>query len=441
MMMYKKLDSRIKFILFYVFLFIIIFVCNLATRIHVDETWSYGFSHNIYSGLLPYVDFNMVITPIHPFLMSIPFHIFGSNIFIYELEHAFIMILIFYLITKIIDGDHAYVIMAFVFLPLLFFANYNTFLFFLFCLIVYLEKNNSNDYLIGFVLGIIFLTKQSIGFMLLLPSFYYLLKLKKIGKRLIGFMIPNIIFLIYLICTDSLFSFLDLCFFGLFDFATRNVGFSRSSFGLSIIISIITLFFVLRNRHNLVGYYSLTFLIGMVVPIFDYWHLYYGFCGVLLFLSSLTKKRYVNGRVFFFGIVFIYSIVNFNNIMSLFDVDNQLNHFRYKNLGLSEIQIDEVRTVNEFIQKHRDNIVILSKDAYLLKLCNDIQIESTDLLNTGNFGYDGTNKLINILKKKEDTYFLVDRNIIGHMDRKAINYVVKNAKKVEDLTIFEVYYK
>ena len=35
-----------------------------------DELFSYGFSYNIINGLIPYKDFNMVITPLFPYLLS-----------------------------------------------------------------------------------------------------------------------------------------------------------------------------------------------------------------------------------------------------------------------------------------------------------------------------------------------------------------------------------
>ena len=53
------------------------------------------------------------------------------------------------------------------------FPSYNLFLLFLIFLIIYMEKKKSNDYLIGFVIAFSFLTKQSIGFFFIFPSFYY----------------------------------------------------------------------------------------------------------------------------------------------------------------------------------------------------------------------------------------------------------------------------
>ena len=62
--MYKK-------ILFYILIFIIFLGFNLLiSPMNLDEVWSYGFTKNISSGLIPYVDFNMVITPFYPMIMG-----------------------------------------------------------------------------------------------------------------------------------------------------------------------------------------------------------------------------------------------------------------------------------------------------------------------------------------------------------------------------------
>ena len=102
------------------------------------------------------------------------------------------------------------------------FPSYNIFLYYLLVLLLYLEKNSKSDYLIRFVLGVAVLTKQSVGACLLLPSLYYIKDFSKIKKRILGFIVPIFLFVVYLVITGSFYSFLDLCVFGLFDFATGN---------------------------------------------------------------------------------------------------------------------------------------------------------------------------------------------------------------------------
>ena len=71
------MSSKIKHIFFFILLFILFLVWNLLfIPVNLDEIWNYGFTHNIYSGLVPYKDFNMVLTPLFPMIMALPFYIF-----------------------------------------------------------------------------------------------------------------------------------------------------------------------------------------------------------------------------------------------------------------------------------------------------------------------------------------------------------------------------
>ena len=80
-----------------------------------------------------------------------------------------------------------------------FIPTYNSLCLVFIVVLMYLEKNNKNDYLIGLILGLLLLTKHSIGLGILLFSFIGLRDLKRIGKRLIAVLIPCFIFLIYLL--------------------------------------------------------------------------------------------------------------------------------------------------------------------------------------------------------------------------------------------------
>ena len=90
---FRKIRPYIKyFLIFFFFLF-----WNLIVQpVNLDEIWNYGFVNNIYRGLVPYRDFNMVITPFFPMLMAIPFYIFGSNMLIFNIEQAFILTVILF---------------------------------------------------------------------------------------------------------------------------------------------------------------------------------------------------------------------------------------------------------------------------------------------------------------------------------------------------------
>ena len=83
-----------KGVIYSIFLFIIILGFNLFLYPStLDEIWNYGFSYNILNGVLPYRDFNMVLTPLYSFIMTIPLFIFGNNILVFHIFRLYLSII------------------------------------------------------------------------------------------------------------------------------------------------------------------------------------------------------------------------------------------------------------------------------------------------------------------------------------------------------------
>ena len=179
-------------------LFILLLIFNLFLYpITLDEIWNYGFSYNILNGKIPYLDFNIVLTPLFSFIMTLPLMIFGNNILVFNIFNIFIILGCFLLLHSLID-DNMWLCALIFFIPFpILYPSYNLFLLLLFLYLIYLEKNEKSDCLIGFIVGCLILTKQSVGVFLLLPCLlYYLKNKKKFISRLIGCIIPCSIFLI-----------------------------------------------------------------------------------------------------------------------------------------------------------------------------------------------------------------------------------------------------
>lgn len=62
--MKKKHYQLLELLIIFILTLLFNTFCNNLT---IDEIWNYGFSYNIATGLIPYKDFNMVITPLYPF--------------------------------------------------------------------------------------------------------------------------------------------------------------------------------------------------------------------------------------------------------------------------------------------------------------------------------------------------------------------------------------
>lgn len=424
----------------YILLFVFFLVFNLIMcPLNLDEIWSYGFTNNIYLGLIPYKDFNMVITPFYPFIMSLLFHIFGNNMLFFHIENALVITIFIYFCSKLLK-DKTYLILPLLIFPLnIVFPNYNFFLLFLFILLIYLEKNNKNDYLIGLVLAFVFLTKQTVGIGLLLVSLYYL-KDKKIFKRFIGFIIPNIIFILYLIITNSYKEFIDLCFLGLFDFGKSNTNIFTIFFFMSIILLIILFIFIKKDSKKIEYYYLLLF-ISICVPLFDLYHFnIYLVSFIIIFL--LNNKYEFNykliGLSLFIGLLFVYV---FHSDFNYKVYPNDIHLFEYRYISLKKINF--TKNVLKYSKKYNNKVMYIGPDAYYYRLINNEKISYIDLINSGNFGYDGSNKLLNMVKSLDSDYvFFVRNDEVGYgkqTDQKVIKYIIKNGKKIDSVLIYDIY--
>ena len=445
----KEVFIKIKpFIKYFIVFFFFLFWSLIVQPISLDEIWNYGFSYNIYNGLIPYKDFNMVMTPIYPMIMSV-FLMINSSILTMHIVNSLMLTVMIYLIEKLINKKYniSIFLILLIFPMSLIFPSYNIFLLMLLILIIYLEKNNSNDYLIGFILGFLILTKQSVGVFVALVSLYYLYKDKsKVIRRIIGCFIPCFCFLIYLIISNSFSSFLDLCLFGLFDFGKSNSNFNYLFiFGICLLILNILL---IKNSKDKLNYYYLLSFFSIMIPLFDLYHVliyFFSFIFIYLFEEDISFKcKYLNIELFIFGlligIVFVGSFYRFNDKVYF---PNNINHFEYR--MVNDKYLDYSDTINGRFLEYRElgyRVVFLSADGYYFKLINDIDIDYLDLINSGNWGYNGSSKLLNKIKSCKNCVFFLDENEIGlnkQTDQKLLKYVIDNGCIKEEFGNYKVY--
>lgn len=434
----KKLYKYLLFIL--VFISILLFNL-LISQLGMDEVWNYGFSYNIANGLIPYKDFNMVLTPFYPMLMAI-FMVISKSLVFYHIINSLTCTLLIFIIHKL-TKEKIYII-----LPLLIFPicitppNYNLFILFLFILLIYLEKENKNDYLIGVLLSLIFLTKQSIGIFLIPVSLYYLKQNKKILKRFIGFIIPIIIFIIYLLITNSYKEFIDLCVLGLFDFGKSNT--NISVFFIIPLVLLIILLVLMRKKKNIYNYYLLGFA-GICVPLFDLYHIQIFVVAYLIIMIingiNIFKPKLI-GLTLLVGVLcvnIIRSNVNFNNY------PNNINIFEYR--YIDKTGVDNTNEVLKYMKKYNNKVMFIGPVGYYYKLIANEKITYLDLINEGNLGYNGSNKLLDKVKKLSNDYvFFInksdDPNTVGtQTDKKLIKYILKNYKKIDETKYYNIYIK
>ena len=428
--------------LIFILIFIFVLVFNLViSQLGMDEIWNYGFSYNIANGLIPYKDFNMVITPFYPMFMAL-FMIISKSLILFHMINSLIITILVFIIHKL-TKEKVYIVIPLLIFPLCIIQpNYNVFILFLFILLIYLEKENKNDYLIGILLSLIFLTKQSIGIFLIPVSLYYLKQNKKLLKRFIGFTIPIIIFIIYLLVTNSYKEFIDLCILGLFDFGKGN-----TNINMLLIIPVVLVLILLismRKNKNIYNYYLLGFL-SMCIPLFDLYHIQIFIVAYLIILIvddvKIFKPKLI-GTLLFIGalcINVIKSNIDFKNY------PNNINVFNYR--YIDKTGINNTNEVLKYMKKYNNKVMFIGPVGYYYKLIANQKLTKLDLINEGNLGYNGANKLLKQVKELDDDYvFFINKNdnidVIGtQTDRKLVKYILKNYKKIDETKYYNIYIK
>lgn len=429
-----------RLVLELILIFILTTIINLlCITMNHDEIWIYGFSHNIASGLIPYKDFNMIITPLFPLLGSLFLYILGKNIVVFHIFNSLICTSIYYFMKKTHPKTYQiiYGILLFFSLP-----NYNLLCLLLLYILINMENKKSNNYLTGIILGITFLTKQNIGIYLCMPTLFTK-DITKIIKRVIGFIIPNIILLIYLLINNNLYEFIDYIFLGIASFTKNNI----VSYTSCIIITITTLIYLIYKyiKTKDITILYLIWFQGMTFPLFDPYHTMIPFIPALgYFLNNLKlNKKVINiAFVIFISIIFSYNFIQYNT--NNFSYPNKTNEFKYRKLNNKVI--DSLNIVNHHIENAEGQVFIIDMYAYLIKLELNLPINKYDLLNDGNLGKNGEKKIIKEIdktcQKEKCTFYMNEKEIKENKtqyNQEILKYIKNTYKKDNEIEGLSIY--
>ena len=425
--MIKKNKLLIIFILLFIYNFVVCFY-SISNN---DLIWNYGFCYNFAKGLSMYRDYSMVITPLYPTIFGTIMSIFENNTIIFYLSNALVPTIILFMVYKYYKKAfiEMVLLLSFVNSP-----NYNLLCILFLFILYYLEDKNKNDYIIGTVLGLIFLTKSSF-ILLTLASIYYIKDFKKILKRFIGFIIPNIIYIIYFYLNGTLLDYINLAFGSLFDFATKN---AELSLGIIIfVISVIYLINEFRRKKDVKILYILLFQI-MSYPIFNLVHIIYSLVPLIFYMLLNTKnKTYLkyNKYLCIFLICPILSTV-FQNVF--LDLKEGTNALEYKKIEAK--YYDNAKIIEDNVKNLKDAYFIMY-EAYYNKLLLGLPINKYDMLLQGNMGYDGENRVIEYFDSlPKGTKFILYREFEqGQASLKIYNHIKQNYGLKKSFDKYEVY--
>lgn len=443
---FKFIRENIKYVVvFFIVLVALTFFSNLSCY---DAAWNYGFSYAFSKGEVPFKDFNMITPGLYNFVMSLGLHISHNNL-LFLIEQSLLITLTFFIVYKMY-GKKSWLFLFFMVFPSFyaFTPTYNFFLMFLTILLIYLEKEEANDYLIGVVLSLCILTKHTVGIFLIIPSFiFYFKDKKKLLKRFIGCLIPGIIYVVYLLFIGALKYFFDLCVLGLFDFASKNGEFVLIYVALTFILLVLNVLYVIFNRKDIMGYYILCFF-SVMIPIFSFYHfsVYLAICSLML-LSILKKKDISDNYLGFLGIVLTLITFCFNLTFVRGEYFFHVHNFDY--LYSNKESRDNFKGLNDLYLKYRDDssVNILSSKGVLIKIINEEKLDYFMVPLNGNFGYNGTLKMIDKVKDNDKSYYIIDMNEYkrtkvygGQFALEICDYIIKNSKIIEENEDYNVYY-
>lgn len=446
----EKVKSIIKYICIFSYSFLcLLFIYTLSRG---DLYVNYGFSYAISRGEVPYVDFNLVILPFAPFLYAI-FLLFSKSIICYYLGQSLLLTVFSYFVFKLLDKK-AFCYFAVLLMPFpiamasVIFPGYNFLLLLLTVIVIYLEKEKKSDYLIGILLGCLFLTKQTVGGLLCLVSIYYLFRdWKKVLKRVLGFFIPVLVCLLYLVLSGGLTSGIDLCFLGLFDFGHSNFYYEKFYLICLVIAFLVVVYRTFKRPKDIDNYYLLLFM-SCTFPLIDYYHVSL-FLALFFLIIFSDLKINVNlekqAIVFILAIGFIWSFVETKCM-------GNLKIFNYQNLELSIFSskyIDNVERLDNYLDNEKREVIyfLRGSENYFYKIKSNSSITYFDLPNYGNYGYNGTEKIINMLKDLDDVLIVIDKECYLEESfsqqylKEAVTYIIDNCKFKKRVGNYEIYLK
>ena len=425
----------IKYILFFIVVFILQLLFN---QFRYDTIYNFGMSSSIVKGEIPYKDINMIITPLYPFLMTIGLYI--HNVFwVYLLEQSLILTLFYFFLEKVIKKSTIVILYVATLCYFDFiFPNYNSFIVFLLVILIYCEKNKKSDYIIGLLLAALIFTKQNIGIVIYIINIISTLSIKKNIKRTIPSIVGGIIFLIYLLINNALYSFIDLSILGLKSFANTNAT-SSIYIVLVIICLIYNIYFIYNNKKDKNVYYLIATYF-FIIPICNRFHFIY-FLISNICVTFLVKNPTIKIKLKY---LFIF-LMSINITYYSFVISDRANYLITNNtMSGFLINKKDMDIYKEVLQKFNsyNKARFFTENSMLLDLYNKNKISYYDIPNHGNFGKGSVKTIIKQIKQDKGTYyFIINDNNYGYQFAfEIVDFISSNYKKIDQVNIYEIYY-
>jgi len=508
----KIINILIQFSIFTLSLVLFLVARLTAPATDLDEVWNYNTANAFAMGLIPYKQVSMITTPLLPMINSIFLKIVFNGIITYRVVMGIIfalIVLFIYLIIRELSSKKllSYICAFFIGTLLIkkFLLDYN-YLFLLISLVIaFLEirdiKKNENfnfnhNLCVGLLTGLAFLTKQTIGLLLIIvvifEVFIYMKKtgfdlkitkfIKLIGVRIFGMMVPITMFLIYLGVNGAFNDFVNYAIKGVKEFSNsipyyrllNSTDYKIAIISRLFIIVYIPLFitFILESIKNkklkdeLINIYVLAFcsipVIAIIYPISDDFHLMVASVYVLIiiaYLFILVLKKidgFIKIDIFYkklllIGILFIIILISFKNLIIERNInvkENILVPFKhYEGIYVPKYLSNRISDVTDKVRLYSNSgreSIIIDAEAAIYDIVLNRYKKNYDMLLIGNIGEHGVEKIINEIKDSHNVYYFVKNSqyaLNWQLPEDIVDYIRNNLKYHETVSVFVVYYK
>lgn len=508
----KIINILIQFSIFALSLVLFLVARLTAPATDLDEVWNYNTANAFAMGLIPYKQVSMITTPLLPMINSIFLKIVFNGIITYRVVMGIIfalIVLFIYLIIRELSSKKllSYICAFFIGTLLIkkFLLDYN-YLFLLISLVIaFLEirdiKKNENfnfnhNLCVGLLTGLAFLTKQTIGLLLIIvvifEVFIYMKKtgfdlkitkfIKLIGVRIFGMMVPITMFLIYLGVNGAFNDFVNYAIKGVKEFSNsipyyrllNSTDYKIAIISRLFIIVYIPLFitFILESIKNkklkdeLINIYVLAFcsipVIAIIYPISDDFHLMVASVYVLIiiaYLFILVLKKidgFIKIDIFYkklllIGILFIIILISFKNLIIERNInvkENILVPFKhYEGIYVPKYLSNRISDVTDKVRLYSNSgreSIIIDAEAAIYDIVLNRYKKNYDMLLIGNIGEHGVEKIINEIKDSHNVYYFVKNSqyaLNWQLPEDIVDYIRNNLKYHETVSVFDVYYK
>ena len=508
----KIINILIQFSIFALSLVLFLVARLTAPATDLDEIWNYNTANAFAMGLIPYKQVSMITTPLLPMINSIFLKIVFNGIITYRVVMGIIfalIVLFIYLIIRELSSKKllSYICAFFIGTLLInkFLLDYNYLFLLIVLMIAFLEvrdlKKNENfnfnhNLCVGLLTGLAFLTKQTIGLLLIIvvifEVFIYMKKIgfdlkltkfiKLIGVRIFGMMIPIAMFLIYLGVNEAFNDFINYAIKGVREFS-NNVPYYRLFDSNDKVVSIISRLFIIvyiplfitfilesiknkKLKDELINIYVLAFcsipVIAIIYPISDDFHLIVASVFVLIVVAYLLIfllneiNKFVKFDVFYkklllIGLLFIIILISLKNVIierNLNIKENVLVPFKhYEGIYVPEYLSNRISDVTDKVRSYSNSgreSIIIDAEAAIYDIVLNKYKKNYDMLLIGNIGERGVEKIINEIKDSHNVYYFVKNPqyaLNWQLPEDIIDYIRNNLKYHETVSVFDVYYK